>query len=313
MDELTKQTIEALRAEVRAGDQRLADQIEAQKQTAAVAGAALHERWQANEHAVVVAADVANRRLDNMNEFRGALADQQAHFITKDDFSVHLKMFDEMRQTIAGETMRCLPRTEADSRREANGIRLDQLRVSFEHRLEAEVTPLRAKIEAAHQPNWGLIISILSVLMVMGTGLWMVIGLQVSNAIEPVKLTAEQTKLALSTEAARTTQIENVSHGYTSAVADIEALKRQAGENTERVSSLRADATRQSAALIEIETQFCAADIMRNLTHAQDMRLTAMLWARSFDGGMTLPTDNAYYPVICNRPGAVMPNQTSGR
>lgn len=51
--------------------------------------------------------------------------------------------------------------------------------------------------------------------------------------------------------------------------------------------------------LKEVETQFCAADIIRNLTHASDLRNTAMLWYKVY--GITYPTDNAYYPTICNR------------
>lgn len=49
----------------------------------------------------------------------------------------------------------------------------------------------------------------------------------------------------------------------------------------------------------EIETQFCAQDIVRNLMHANDMRQMAQLWEKQF--GTRLPTDNAYYPTICNR------------
>jgi hypothetical protein len=37
-----------------------------------------------------------------------------------------------------------------------------------------------------------------------------------------------------------------------------------------------------SAKLVEVETQFCASDVMRNLTHAQDMRTTAVLWRQAF-------------------------------
>jgi len=312
MDDLTRQAIEALRNELASADQRLQDHIEAQKAAVATALQALHDRWQANERAVIVAADVSNRRLDNMNEFRGALADQQANFITKDDFSAHKKLFDETRAMIVTEALRFMPRSEADTRREANAARFDALRIGMENRLEAEVVPLRTKMEQAQQPNWGLIISVMSVIMVMATGLWMVIGLQIRNAIEPVKLTAEQTKLALGAADARVSQIETVSNGYSKAVSDIEALKRQATENSDRASLLRADVTRQSAALIEVETQFCAADIMRNLMHAQDMRIQSMLWAKSYDDAK-YPTDNAYYPVICNRPGAVTQPSATGR
>lgn len=51
--------------------------------------------------------------------------------------------------------------------------------------------------------------------------------------------------------------------------------------------------------LNEIETQFCAQDIVRNLMHANDMRNVTLLWEKTF--GMRLSTDNAYYPTICNR------------
>lgn len=50
------------------------------------------------------------------------------------------------------------------------------------------------------------------------------------------------------------------------------------------------------AALVETETQFRASDELRNLTHADDMRLHAMLWQKTF--GSAYPTDNAYYPTI---------------
>jgi hypothetical protein len=56
----------------------------------------------------------------------------------------------------------------------------------------------------------------------------------------------------------------------------------------------------QADALVEIETQFCATDIVRNLMHANDMRIQSMLWAKAYPGSV-LPTDNAYYPTICNR------------
>jgi hypothetical protein len=56
----------------------------------------------------------------------------------------------------------------------------------------------------------------------------------------------------------------------------------------------------QEAALKEIETQFCASDIVRNLMHANELRDVAMLHEKVF--GARMPTDNAYYPTVCNRP-----------
>lgn len=51
--------------------------------------------------------------------------------------------------------------------------------------------------------------------------------------------------------------------------------------------------------LKEVETQFCASDIVRNLMHANDMRTVSLLWQKTY--GVPYPTDNAYYPTICNR------------
>lgn len=52
--------------------------------------------------------------------------------------------------------------------------------------------------------------------------------------------------------------------------------------------------------LREVETQFCAADIIRNLMHASDLRTTSELWQKIY--GHPFPTDNAYYPQICQHP-----------
>lgn len=71
-------------------------------------------------------------------------------------------------------------------------------------------------------------------------------------------------------------------------------------ENAERISILRTDVTRLAADLREIETQFCASDIIRNLMHAHEMRIETMLWS-AVNPKMPLPTDNAYYPMVCNR------------
>jgi len=63
--------------------------------------------------------------------------------------------------------------------------------------------------------------------------------------------------------------------------------------------SIAANKADTDARMIEIETQFCASDIVRNLIHANDLRITSMLVKKSFN--MTFPTDNAFYPEICQR------------
>ena len=44
----------------------------------------------------------------------------------------------------------------------------------------------------------------------------------------------------------------------------------------------------------------CGSDVVRNLMHANDLRLFAMLWHKVF-AGSDIPTDNAFYPQVCNR------------
>ncbi len=82
--------------------------------------------------------------------------------------------------------------------------------------------------------------------------------------------------------------------------AKIEAQQKLIDAVQEGVSSNRGRLSAQEMALKEIETQFCSEDIVRNLMHANDMRIQSMLWTKSF-AGTALPTDNAYYPTICNR------------
>lgn len=82
--------------------------------------------------------------------------------------------------------------------------------------------------------------------------------------------------------------------------AQISSLQNIQNRTGDRIIEMREQITRQAAALIEIETQFCGADHLRNLTHATDMRITSMLWEKEFPGSR-FPTDNAYYPQVCNR------------
>jgi hypothetical protein len=70
--------------------------------------------------------------------------------------------------------------------------------------------------------------------------------------------------------------------------------------NGDDIRSLQVQEARVERDARETETQFCAADIVRNLMHANDMRTISLLWLKQY--GTPFPTDNAYYPTICNRP-----------
>jgi hypothetical protein len=80
---------------------------------------------------------------------------------------------------------------------------------------------------------------------------------------------------------------------------EIATIKVQREVDRQEIGRLRLETSAQKAALLEIETQFCEADHLRNLTHANDLRMFSMLWNKAF--GQNLPTDNAYYPTVCNR------------
>ncbi len=69
MDELMAAELRAIRAEIAAHDRRYSELQNA-------AALALH-----------VALAAADKRLDQMNEFRGALADQQVRFLTRDEYN----------------------------------------------------------------------------------------------------------------------------------------------------------------------------------------------------------------------------------
>lgn len=94
-------------------------------------------------------------------------------------------------------------------------------------------------------------------------------------------------------------QIANVQMQNAQNSDKIKELERRVAVLVERTTDQLTRITVIQADLREVETQFCASDIVRNLMHANDMRTTSVLWAKVFIGVM--PTDNAYYPVICNR------------
>ena len=76
-------------------------------------------------------------------------------------------------------------------------------------------------------------------------------------------------------------------------------LDKRITENNNAVRTLQLTVRAQERDLNEIETQFCGNDIVRNKNQAEVQRILALLWTKSY--GTTYPTDNAYYPTICNR------------
>lgn len=199
-------------------------------------------------------------------------------------------------------------------------------REEFEHsveasreRLEETITPIEKALHEAGKPNWMLLIGFLSVAIAVLSGCWLLIGLQINVAITPQALSIEAVRtsngamqLVLSGIEARVRQNEVAI--TQSAAADAES-RTDRGRLNQRTAALedglgrniaegRSGEARFRAQLVEIETQFCASDSIRNLMHAADMRITSVMWTKVSPGSV-MPTDNAFYPSICNRTGAI--------
>lgn len=57
----------------------------------------------------------------------------------------------------------------------------------------------------------------------------------------------------------------------------------------------------------KISSEFCGDDQIRNLMHANELRIEAILWSKVFT--TTYPTDNTYYPTLCQRLPSEQPEQ----
>lgn len=79
----------------------------------------------------------------------------------------------------------------------------------------------------------------------------------------------------------------------------LDAISRRAVIGEDKITAVQDRLTKIEVSQNEIETQFCSQDIVRNLMHANDQRVASILWQKVFE--TRIPTDNAYYPTICNR------------
>jgi uncharacterized protein (DUF1786 family) len=91
----------------------------------------------------------------------------------------------------------------------------------------------------------------------------------------------------------------------------MKAVEDNVARMSDRLAEERSSSIQLQTSLTEIETQFCSSDIIRNLMQANDMRMMAMVWKKLYN--QTIPTDNAYYPQVCNRATSTSTNSNSGR
>jgi hypothetical protein len=244
------------------------------------ANEARHEqRVLADQEFVRAALSSNDKRLDSMNEFRAALTDQSSRMLT---------------------------RTEFEASRAALADKHDELRDFIDHRVNSEIAPIRERMELIGKPNWALMVSVVSIFLVMIAGVWLVIGLRIDAEVQPVSLglTALQaTHTAESAALTNATLMESTSaQDHATSRADRaqlnERLRALEVTETANAAERRQQIATMNARLTEVETQFCANDLVRNLMHANDLRLFSMLWEKVFPNNH-YPTNNAYYPRVC--------------
>jgi hypothetical protein len=234
---------------------------------------------ESQREALNVALASNDKRLDGMNEFRAALSDQSARMTTRQEY-------DNNKVTITD--------------------RIDQLKIAQDLRFDSELKPIASRLDQLGRPNWTLMISVVSIFFVMITGVWLVIGLKIDATVAPlVQGLVEQTSnVATNTALIRShqdailasTQADSISRADRAQLNErVRATETTVAANA---GERRAQFGVMAAKLVEIETQFCASDVVRNLMHANDLRLFSMLWHKTFPD-TTLPTDNAFYPKIC--------------
>lgn len=280
MDELIAREFQSIRDLIAANEQRRADLAALEHEQR------LHQAQQLDE------------RLTRMNEFRAAMQDQQANF-------VHRAEFEDAK---------------------AQGVeRFNVNRQYFDEKIENKVDALHERVEVAARPNWPFLSAIASVGFAAVAASWLVIGLKMESEVAPLALTVEQIRTIGTQNAERLRFLENATSSSTAADVESKTDRTQLNQrvralevespsgkataeavanlkdsmigNTDRINELRSKQTEQKAALVEIETQFCNADYVRNLMHANELRILSMLWAKS-NAGERYPTDNAYYPRI---------------
>jgi hypothetical protein len=234
---------------------------------------------ESQREALKVALTSNDKRLDGMNEFRAALSDQAVRMITRAEF--------DSNKTVILE-------------------KAEQLKIEQDNKFDSVIKPIAHRLEQIGKPNWMVVISFLSVFFVMITGVWLVIGLKIDATVAPFQLgLAEETGSAAANgvllrnlQLASSASSEADSSSRTDRVQLNDRIRALEGGVADAIGERRAQDGVLVAKLVEVETQFCSSDVVRNLMHANDLRLFAIMWHKIFPDS-TLPTDNAYYPQIC--------------
>lgn len=225
----------------------------------------LQEMFRSRDAALLIALQTMDKRLAGMNEFRATISDQSNKMATRVEMLSTLETSDAKHG--------------------------------------AAIENLRERINTEGKPNYVIAGSFATVVISAVAALWLILGLRIDTSISPMNLEiaaihgrqiAEDSQLVVLSEQFQ--RLRTQTESDTSAVA---INHNDNNQMVERVHDLEGNAIAAKAALAEVETQFCSADTIRNLMHANDLRIFSLLWHKAFVGS-ELPTDNAYYPIVCH-------------
>lgn len=298
MDEVTAREFQALRELIIAREQALRELIAAREESLRDKIDANDRHRDAMSEAWRVHRQALEERMNRLNNVRAQMAEQAATFINRNEF---------------------------EEAKASGAERFDQTRTYIDNKLDAVLAPIRTALDRMDRPNWEFIAAIASLLVGLVAGVWLVIGLKIDTTVAPLNAELNGMKQELVSHETRLTATENLSSASTRADSESRTDRGQLNERIRQVEAVSAtvprlssdnanlrdqynlivdrqrlllqDITTQKAALVEVETQFCSSDYMRNLMHAYDLRMFAMLWHKVYVGE-TFPTDNAYYPRI---------------
>lgn len=262
------------------------------------------QRYESSQEAIKAALTANDKRLDSMNEFRFALADQSA---------------------------RMMPRTEATAALEAVMERGTISRDALATKMDGMVRPLQAKMDEMGKTNWPLLASFMSVAALLVGGLWLIIGLKIDTSVAPINLTEENLKaqqLAQVTTANerlanRESQVKELTASVNRLAVDMQGAQRDlaALKATQVVNSARITAVEQNGSsqrtdlrtaqasmgqkMVEIETQFKSMSHVINLMKDDNQQMFGVLWSKNFPG-VNLPMKE-FRPTLYNENMATTP------
>jgi hypothetical protein len=107
---------------------------------------------------------------------------------------------------------------------------------------------------------------------------------------------------ALSVIAGAIVSISSLEATVSNQQARLASLESNYNLMAEREILLRTTIATMTAKMLEIDTQLCSEDHIRNLTQAQNLRFLSMIWKKVFPDS-DVPAGDTYYPTVCNRSG----------